>query len=683
MMKKLILLFVWAMLPLMASASVKAVTVKDINYVIDSETHIAIVVNPNGAKKPSVYKGDVVIPSEIEYDSEYYTVNAIDQYAFYQCADLTSVTFESTVTSSIGDYAFYDCTSLVKVKFGMDLNTIGKYSFYNCSALTDHNMYNLADIPDYAFAKSGISSSVVGSNVSTIGESAFEECPNFEYISLSIGDALTTIGKNAFRNSGLQQFRITVDLTDIDFSAFAYTKLSQIEVPEEHPLYEPSDGMTVNAIIEKSTGKLILGGGSNVIIPSFVSTIAENAFLGNSNVSEVSIPNSVTSIGQYAFAGCSNLNTVTIPKSVTKIDAYVFADCASLYTVRIYTEEAPTLDANAFDGCNKTGISIETGYFSTGFDQGGWEEFSLMPNKGEEVTVGDFKFKLNKGLKPAFVYNYNDVEDLVIPETVEYEGFTYDVVAIDDDGFAYNNTITSISIPKSIRLIGDHAFSGCQELTEVTIPSTVKYMGSGIFCFCPKLKSATFQNGVTLVPDVAFNGCDNLETVVLPASTASIEAGAFSGCPELKDVFCHAVAAPAVAADAFDTDKLSGVTLYIPNSPTGYDVSPWKDFGKVAEAEKLEAPTVTVEEGNLVFGCNAKDVTYHYTIANTNAKDGTTDEKVAFTQDFTITVYASKKGCDDSPETVKTIKVKKGDVNGDGVVNITDVTLTIDIVLGK
>lgn len=680
-MKKLILLCVWAMLPLMASASVDAVTVKDIHYLIDSETGYAQVVNPNGAEKASVYKGDVVIPDKIEYDSKTYKVNSIGEYAFYQCVDLTSVSFGGYDMESVGDYAFYGCTSLTEAKLS-GVKTVGKYCFYNCSALDTHNLYNLTAIPDYAFAKSGIDGSVVGSKVTTIGEGAFEECANFQYLSISDGDPLTTIGKNAFRKSGLQQIRITVDVTDIDFSAFAYTQLSTIDVPEEHPLYEASD-MTVNAIIEKGTGKLILGAGSNVVIPSVVTSIAENAFLGNSYLNEVNIPNTVTSIGQYAFADCSNLSIAALPKTVTKIDAHVFENCTTLYSVKIFTETAPTLDANAFDGCNKSGISIETGYFSTGFDKGGWEEFDITPIKGNDVTVGKFKFKLNEGLKPAFISKDADIEDVVIPETVEYEGFTYDVVAIDDDGFAYNNTIKSVTIPKSIRFIGTNAFSGNQKLTEVTIPGTVKVMNGSIFSDCPKLQSATFQNGVTEIPEFAFNGCISLETVVLPATVTTIGAYAFTGCLNLKDVFSHAVAAPAVGENAFDTDGLTGVTLYIPNSPTGYDVSPWKDFGNVSEAEKLEAPTVTVEEGNLVFGCNAKDVTYHYTIANTNAKDGTTDEKVAFTQDFTITVYASKKGCDDSPETVKTIKVKKGDVNGDGVVNITDVTLTIDIVLGK
>ena len=60
------------------------------------------------------YSGSVVIPSTIKHYESVYSVTSIDDYAFYGCLDLTSVTIPESVTS-IGDYAFGDCPNLKKV----------------------------------------------------------------------------------------------------------------------------------------------------------------------------------------------------------------------------------------------------------------------------------------------------------------------------------------------------------------------------------------------------------------------------------------------------------------------------------------------------------------------------------------------------------------------------------------
>lgn len=58
-----------------------------------------------------------------------------------------------------------------------------------------------------------------------------------------------------------------------------------------------------------------------------VTSIAANAFAGNTSVKEVTIPDTVTSIGENAFKGCTGLKIVRIPDSVTAIDANAFSGC--------------------------------------------------------------------------------------------------------------------------------------------------------------------------------------------------------------------------------------------------------------------------------------------------------------------------------------------------------------------
>ena len=103
--------------------------------------------------------------------------------------------------------------------------------------------------------------------------------------------------------------------------------------------------------------------------------------------------------------------------------------------------------------------------------------------------------------------------NVVIPETVTYNGETYSVTSIGDWAFFGCTGMTSITIPESVTTINHSAFRGCTGLTSVTIPNSVTEIGSG-----------------------AFRDCSGLTSVTIPNSVTEIGAGAFAGCSELRDV---------------------------------------------------------------------------------------------------------------------------------------------------
>ncbi len=82
------------------------------------------------------------------------------------------------------------------------------------------------------------------------------------------------------------------------------------------------------------------------------------------------------------------------------------------------------------------------------------------------------------------------------------------------------------------------AFEGCKGLSGITIPASVKSIGNGTFSRCETLSSVTFEENskLTSIPDYMFNECKALTGIKLPFGITSIGNGAFkeSGLTELE-----------------------------------------------------------------------------------------------------------------------------------------------------
>jgi hypothetical protein len=107
--------------------------------------------------------------------------------------------------------------------------------------------------------------------------------------------------------------------------------------------------------------------------------------------------------------------------------------------------------------------------------------------------------------------NFNDFNeyfgDIVIPESVVFDGNTYPVTSIGDGAFWGCIYLTSISIPHSITSIGNNAFMECTSLPSITIPNSVTSIGNEAFYGCSGLTSVIIPNSVTSIGGFAFSGC--------------------------------------------------------------------------------------------------------------------------------------------------------------------------------
>ena len=94
--------------------------------------------------------------------------------------------------------------------------------------------------------------------------------------------------------------------------------------------------------------------------------------------------------------------------------------------------------------------------------------------------------------------------NVIIPETVIYNGTTYSVTSIDGSAFQLCY-LTSVTIGNSVTTIGSYAFAQCWKLTSVTIGNSVADIGSNAFCSCTGLTSIDLPESVTNIGWKAFD----------------------------------------------------------------------------------------------------------------------------------------------------------------------------------
>ena len=221
----------------------------------------------------------------------------------------------------------------------------------------------------------------------------------------------------------------------------------------------------------------------------------------------IDLPDSLKSIGEEAFILCNSLESVTVPDSVTSMGERPFDRCASLKSITV--------------GSGNPAFSSSDGVL---FDK---EKTRLIQYPaGKEDRSYSIPDSVTAVASDAFGQN-EKLESVVIPDSV---------TEIEDEAFAYCTSLKSVTIPGTVTSIGDAAFSGCSALSSAIIPDSVTKIPGGMFLGCSSLKSLTIPGTVTTIGEQAFMYCSALESVVIPDSVTAIGEHAFSGCNSLLKI---------------------------------------------------------------------------------------------------------------------------------------------------
>ena len=564
----------------------------------------------------------------------------------FESANITSVTIGSNV-ESIGSSAFRGCRNLAEINYNAvavaDL-TRSSNVFYNAGSNSDGITVifreSVKSIPSYLFYVDSSSlrshspnlvSVTIGSNVESIGSSAFEDCSSLTGVYIGnlapwgailfnngyanpliyagnlylngelvteivIPEGVTSIGSYAFYNcKSLTEITIPEGVTSIGMYAFSgCSSLTEITIPE---------GVT-------SISSSVFRGCSNlteITIPASVKSIGSYAFYGCSSLTEITIPEGVTSIGSYAFGGCSSLMEITIPASVTRIEERTFSGCSDLTEITI-PASVTSIGSSAFRGCyklievyNKSALDIAAGSSDYGY-VAYYAQHVYTQEEGNSWftdTAEGYRFYYdgNKG----YLMGYSGTETaLTLPtgftaydstEVTEYEIYTY--------AFYNCNSLKSVAIPSSVTSIGSYAFHGCSSLTEITIPASVMNIGSYAFYGCSSLTEITIPAGVTSIGNYAFSDCSSLTEVTIKAGVTSIGSSAFSGCNKLTEITIPE-SVTSIGYQAFY--GCSGLTeITIPSSVTNIGLSAFYGCSNLTEINYNAVAVANLTSDHNVF----------------------------------------------------------------------------------
>ena len=582
----------------------------------------------------------------------------IKSFAAANCPKLKNV--DLVGVSEIGDVAFAGA-ALESIRIWWGIEKIGNQIFMGCKNLTEikvdeNNEYYDSRDNCNAIVETktntlimGCNASTIPNTVTTIGRYAFQDCENLavEHLPTSV----VKVGANAFDYTPL--YPLDKEPAEgahyIDHILYKYYS-TDYDTPKELVVKEGTLGIAEYACAGIKFSSLTL--------PSSLKCISAGAFT-DTQLSQLSLPASVERIEEYAFSN-SALTNVTIPENVKYVGKGAFEgnsftsitwnaiDCETeivegssiwssvfggLYSLKSFTfgNKVKTIPNSL---CGGLGYDVEEGIEITlpnsvekighrAFDGSGIKTITIPENvKSIGNDVFNFCLKLNSATwnaknctRISQTNEYNDEIITAVFGTTNYleEGaqeatdlgvksitFGSGVTNIPQSLCKYNQLITSITLPSSVKSIEKNAFGSCYNLSQVTLggnedsihPEAFRgtpwwdtycenlsdgpiYLGKSLIGYkgeMPENTTLVVKEGTTAIADYVFNyenRPENLVAITFPESLKEIGENAFLECSSLKEITIPKNVTN-IGENAFNADYLEKVTWNAINCESPY-----------------------------------------------------------------------------------------------------------------
>ena len=292
--------------------------------------------------------GELVIPRE---NDNGVAITKTTASAFVDQTGITSVVLPRTFTE-FGEKTFYGCSNLAGVNLLNSITALPNYLFYGCSKLQFLNLpSSLQTIGNYVFQDTGLVQLTIPSKVTSIGTGVFNGCRNLFTLSVNNQNSVYASSYNAIivrstgellYGGGNCELRQLVGITSIGANAFRGRGMNyNIIIPT-----------SVTSIGSMAFREVIFREGLTALVrvPASVQTLGATCFMGSKVALVEFVAGSALEIPMYCFQECTALTTITLPDNTSGIRNYAFKDCTKLKYV-IIPPTATGIAIGAFYGC--------------------------------------------------------------------------------------------------------------------------------------------------------------------------------------------------------------------------------------------------------------------------------------------------------------------------------------------
>ena len=535
-----------------------------------------------------------------------YTI--LQEKAFSNCINLTTIEWNNDDTNSgvrcrvsewkdsshSGGYTipqgvFSGCTSLSSTKMTSNgstlgsitipsgFTTIGRSAFEDCSAITAVNLNGVTRLEDRAFCKCTRIQRIDGMGaVEYIGNEVFQPSGTTSNTITIYGGfgAVKAIEDRAFIDKTLQSGGDAIlDLPSIEsigISAFTNSRINgHLYITSPTSTTIGSSAFCQSFITD---GGLKISGGSTTLGERcfYNSRMTGDCYIQNTSISSGVFSGVSVTNGNFSVSGCTlgygnifnNMyvggnfelaHNGKVPDYIcdgTRIggECKVSATTIGSRAFENITASALTISANTINTYAFTNSSVSDSIVITANTISGYAFYN--------TSAKDVSMSATTGIGEYAFANASSLSSITIPNTVKSIGASV----------CQNCTsLTSITIPNSVSVISNNAFYGCRNATVLSIGTGVTSIGSSAFYGCSGLTSVNIPNNVTSIGNSAFYNCTGITSVTMGTNIGNIGNNAFTYCTSLSSITCNATTPPTLGSNVFyGASNLT--TIYVPSA---------------------------------------------------------------------------------------------------------------------
>lgn len=448
-------------------------------------------------------------------------IKYIDMNAFCGCRSISRISIPESV-KEIGTYAFYNCSSLTEITIPESVKEIGAYAFYNCSSLTE------ITIPD---------------NVKKLGRAAFANCKNLENV--TVGEGITQLPESVFGGcTNLKQVKLGKNITKINKSAFnGDTNLSCIWIPPVDNIDDIlNDCPNICEIIcpEKSYSSF----SAEYKAPAVIGYLKNMQLYSDEKIVD-EYKKQLAKLSPRVFELIFNhdlyevLSVLADNKKITatNYDKKFLSPAqeakAEKCVAFLKDWQSKNVSSERLSEIKEKNIAKENSPLALmkklwSYRKNDENSVCLTNYKGEDTeiivpeVIGNYTVT---SLKKTF-YKKRQIKSVTVPKTVK---------EIGEETFFDCDMLREVVLNQGLEIIGSNAFFWCEKLEKIDIPDTVKEIGKGAWQGCKKLTEIKLPDGLTCLEDSLFSSCYSLKTVSVPDSVSEIGDGVFCMCSQLAE----------------------------------------------------------------------------------------------------------------------------------------------------